>query len=394
MVGSLPIPMPPQEIHPTNAELNAVLENSGVSKTVYALVMPETEAALAFVVDGSDRSRILSDHEGSPAALLSVLDKLREERYLSQFREAWTQKQDEIHWKFFDKWEKWSSPSVSARWSEYAHRYPTAGASEALRERISAYGHRARSEGFRPKIHAFEGDYEGYEAYARASFVEFERHPRSLWDGIPARLGERDLFCISAPSALDGNVWGEYDEFMKLLWRRRPRAGVVLDLTYVGCVASHFSVRADYPNIESVIFSLSKPMGVYYHRVGGCLTREPSPGLFGNKWFKNLTSLALGTELMERHHVHALPMKYKKAQLDAMVMASSALSVDVHPSDVFLLCHAPMPPNPSPLQRYLRRPDGTPSGILRACLTPTMAAIINPSADSRVKARGHEGAVS
>jgi hypothetical protein len=351
---------------PSLEEINQILKNAGVSKTIYSLVMPETEATFARIAD--------EDREG----------------YFSLFREAWTQKQDLLHESFFEQWKCWVATAVKADWNSFPLFYPTGGASEALRELISSYGNRARAEGFVPRIHLFSGEYEGFSAYAQASHIETLFHPRSQWTRAIEAMRETDQVYLSDPSAIDGNLWKDYPEFMREMSLRMPRVEVTVDLTYVGCVAREFSVDVAFPNISAVVFSLSKPMGVYYHRVGGCLSRAPLPGLFGNKWFKNITSLRLGEEMMRQYSVRELPAKYTALQIEALKRASDVVGMCLQASDVFLLGSCPMPTEPTPLQKYLRRDDGT-DGIIRACLTPTIAGLIDPRLNTEVRARNHEG---
>ncbi|HYD17951.1 MAG TPA: hypothetical protein VEF76_05700, partial [Patescibacteria group bacterium] len=160
------------------------------------------------------------------------------------------------------------------------------------------------------------------------------------------------------------------------------------DLTYVGSVAREFTVEAFAPNIRSIFFSLSKPMGVYYHRVGGLLSRAAYPGLFGNKWFKNLLSLKLGTALMQKYAVHDLPRKYTAlGQGPAIATARARLGLDLAASDVALLATAPV--GDDDFTQYLAR-GGEGERRARLCLTPMIAAIINPDIDPTVRARAHE----
>ena len=84
----------------------------------------------------------------------------------------------------------------------------------------------------------------------------------------------------------------------------------------------------------ALVFSLSKPFGVYYDRIGGVLCRDPMPSLFGNQWFKNLTSLQLGAALLERHDVFDLPRRYKSVQRDAAARIGRRLGLTLSPSDV------------------------------------------------------------
>jgi hypothetical protein len=348
-----------------HSDMTILLKNAGVSKTIYALVMPETETAFSSVVD-EDR-----------------------EKFLTLFREAWTQKQDKLHESFFAEWKHWTRGVVSAEWGSFPFYYPCSGASEALRDLISSYGNRARTMGFAPKIHLFAGEYEGFASYAKASGIEVLNHARSAWFSSFSQIGETDQIYLSNPSAIDGNVWNCYGDFMKELPRHCPSAEVIVDLTYVGCVARPYSIDLHFPNIASVVFSLSKPMGVYYHRIGGCFSKAELPGLFGNKWFKNITSLVLGEKMMRSHAVRELPLKYSPLQKRAIDVVRHRLGLELEPCDVFLLGFSPLPSNPTPLQEYLKRNDGT-SGIVRACLTPTIASLIDPKLCTEVTPRKSE----
>ncbi len=99
------------------------------------------------------------------------------------------------------------------------------------------------------------------------------------------------------------------------------------------------------------MISHSKPFGGYYHRVGGVLARRERPSLFGNRWFKNLLSLAWGTEMMRRHDVQALPRNYRPLQEQAARDCGAALGITLHPADVALLATAPWRDDAPPLLR-------------------------------------------
>src|SRR5690606_16576555 len=167
------------------------------------------------------------------------------------YREAWTQKQDAMHEEFFAAWKKWSAPVVNLDARDYPFAYTTGGASEALREAIYAYGHQARNEGFSPTIHVVEADYEGFSAYAQAAGIDVVAHNRRAWRETLSRIGASDQVYFSQPSAIDGNVWGECDEFIAGLYKTQPQAQVILDVTYVGCVARSFRVETASPNIRA-----------------------------------------------------------------------------------------------------------------------------------------------
>lgn len=337
-----------------NRNLNQTLLAAGTSKTVYALVTPETEAVKATVfgdAGSTDRAE-----------------------YLSQFRDAWTGKQDAYHTAFFDKWIEWSSPVVDFDRTNFPFFYPTAGASEPLRQII--FSHAAKNPG--GTIHVFEGEYEGYKAMAEAAGLKVYEHVRRDWRSTLSLVkGAVDLFCISQPSAIDGNVWEDFNEFVTFLPEHRGQF-IVADVTYVGAVPEsaikeRFNLNA--PSIRNVVFSLSKPFGVYYDRVGGVFCREEDLGLFGNKWFKSLTALRIGTKLMEAHGVFDYPTRYAQVQQEMTDAASFDLDIDFTPADVYILATA-LRSEDEALGDYLRRGE-----TLRICLTPGMADLLGTSGE-------------
>lgn len=336
-----------------NHELNARLVAAGGSKTVYALVTPETEA---------------------------VKDSLFNERaeYFEMFRDAWTTKQDAYHREFFDLWHEWSKPVVDLDRGVFPHFYPTNGASEALRHLIYDFASKC-TRGDNPLIHVFEGEYEGYKAMAEAAGVAVMEWARGDWRALVDRLnagncGWSHLVFISQPSAIDGMVWGDFNEFVRSI--KMPNS-VVVDLTYVGAVpedaiGERFGMNV--PSIKSVVFSLSKPFGVYYDRVGGVFTREEDAGLYGNIWFKNLTSLRLGSLLLKQFDVFYMPHAYRETQQAAVDKVAHELGITLCPADVYILARGDgISAADAALVDYLRRPA---SGPMRVCLTPAMAKMI------------------
>jgi hypothetical protein len=343
-------------------ELDQRVKQAGASKTVYALVTPETEAAKRLIlgndVTGPDAPR---------------------RHYLEQFRDAWTGKQFASHEAFIARWMAWAAPIVAVDAAGFPWRYPTAGASEALFHVIADYGNRARAQGFDPQVHVFAGEYEGYEAYAEACRIAIIEHGRADWKAVGQSLRQNALFCLSQPSAIDGNIWPEANAFLALLADQSDQARVLLDVTYVGAIADLPGPRiaADSRAVRAVAFSLSKPFGVYYDRIGGILCRNPMPSLFGNQWFKNLTSLQLGMALIERHDVFDLPRRYKNVQREAAAQIGERLGLTLSPSDVCVLALAnPNATSDLALADFLRRPAADPAASLRLCLTPTMAEMI------------------
>ncbi|MFO1112128.1 MAG: hypothetical protein U1E61_23395 [Bradyrhizobium sp.] len=349
----------PPPIH--DPELDRRVKDAGASKTVYALVTPETEAAKSAVIGNA-----------------AVAPDAARRRYLEQFRDAWTGKQFASHEIFIERWMEWAAPVVAIDSAAFPWRYPTGGASEALFHVIAAYGNRALLEQFTPQVHVFAGEYEGYKAYAEACGIAVVEHDRARWQDVGRTLSATSLFCLSQPSAIDGNVWPHANDFLALLATGSNQPRVLLDVTYVGAIAEPPPARiaANSPAVQALAFSLSKPYGVYYDRIGGILCRSTIPSLFGNQWFKNLTSLQLGQALLDRHDVFDLPRRYKETQREAAAQIGARLGLALAASDVIVLAQADAATADRALAAFLRRPAGDPKASLRLCLTPTMAEMI------------------
>ena len=141
---------------------------------------------------------------------------------------------------------------------------------------------------------------------------------------------------------------------------------LVVDVTYVGAVAIEPRIDLDHEVVQAVVFSLSKPFGVYYHRIGGVLTRAEVPTLRGHLWFKNLFSVHLGERLLAAHPARELPTRYQPLQRETLdrAIADGELPPTARPSDVVMLAHAPA--GAHGFSEYARG-EG-----LRFCLSPGM----------------------
>lgn len=356
----------------TEDHIRERLFDAGASGTIYALVMLAGEDALQRVVDGCDALELMRAG-GSLADLVE-----RRQDYLAAFREPWTRAQDMEHVPYFERWFEWSKPVVSIDEREFPYRYPTAGASEGIFKLMAEEAVKSRSAGMNPAIHVFEGEYEGFGAYARANGMRVFHHPRSAWRTLDLR--EPGQFWISQPSAIDGAVWPHFDEFCRLQQERN--AGlieIVPDLSYVGAVAREYHVDLRHPNIRSVVISSSKPFGGYYHRCGGVLAKRERPSLFANVWFKNITSLRWGAEMLSRHDVFDLPRLHRPFQERAAGTIGRALGIrDLEAADVMVIGTAPVPDHPDEVvETLVRGCEG--ERRLRLCLTPAMTVLADPT---------------
>ena len=349
-IVSLHMTTTPQLIAPQRMLGRATAEHpvrDGVSKAVYGLVFPETR---------------------------EMLDRIWAARPHALFEDSYTEAQDGANEVFLDSWKSWSSEVLSL--PDLPHGYPTAGSSEAIRESIWDLGRAAAAAGREAVMHTFAGEYEGYGAYARAAGVAVVRHDRDRWRENAAGLATgpgssaHHRWYISQPSAIDGNLWPGFDDFLRAMDERRVE--VAVDLAYVGAVGPEYRIALDLPCVHTVFFSLSKVFGLFYHRVGGLLTRAPMLGLEGQRWFKNMLSLYTGTAMMDAHAVRALPQRYAASRERVCHELSNRHGIRLAPSDVLILASAPLDaPGAEDWQRLDRG-----AGSLRFCLTPALDAML------------------
>lgn len=312
---------------------------NNVSKTVYSLFYPEVQEVV---------QKVLSDNSN----------------YQSDYHNAFTKKQDDMHKSFFETYKNWSKNYLSVNWEQFPNMYPCNGSSEAIREEL-AYLKSTEVE----VLYVFESEYEGYEAIASAlgfNIIKFNRDDYEKIDFV------RDsVLFLSEPSSIDGNFWEQYPFFMAYMEKHNPQVSIYLDLAYLGTVDKEYTIDVKYSNVDGIFFSLSKVFGVYYHRIGGCFLKHSNPLLYGNMWFKNLLSMRIGKELMNSFCPRELPNRYKDVQLKAVHQAALDLGLErMEASDVVLLSHFKNPyPDNHELTRFLSRGDNQ---NLRACLTPMM----------------------
>lgn len=285
----------------------------------------------------------------------AVIAELRQHAdFDSWFSDAWLGRENSLPEEFLSTWRAWSGLDLRA----FAHAYPCNGSAEAIRELV-------RGE----TLIVFRGEYEGYAAIAAARGMRVLRidreDARAQLDGLsPA---EDAVFCISEPSALDGEHWSGLDGLLDGLHPRFPRLRVILDLCYVGLVREPHQPRLDWPAVETVIFSLSKPFGLYRWRVGGLFSRKDQPLFAYNRWFNSLFALKAANGLMTRYAAGDLATRYAGQQqslVDAL-RSRGAVPNDTVPSNVLLLARSATAHADA---RYNRA-----AGHSRYCLTPGLS---------------------
>ena len=322
------------------------LLNLGVSRPVFDCKWPETRA---------------------------VVEELWASRPHHLYDRPYDGLQDDLGERFLDAWRAWAAPIVKIP-AELKFAYATMGSTEAIRETLALHAIQrgvAQKDGRKPTIHIFDGEYEGYSAQFEGYGGAVVRHDREAYAESMARHvreGEGDRFYISQPSAIDGNIWSGYDAFLAHVERHHPLLHVYADLSYVGAVGREYTVRVDSPTIHAVFFSLSKPLGVYYHRVGGVFSQEELPGLYGNRWFKTSFGLALGITLCERIGVREIAQRYAGLQRQETARIASQVAITLSPSDAVLLAHGPAKQAGMPDEIAALRRGRT----VRLCLTPSL----------------------
>lgn len=255
--------------------------------------------------------------------------------------------QDSIGPDFGKIWWDWAHLNSESH-SIWNHFYPTAGASEALREVINEL---SAFQGF---LIVFEGEYEGYEQIASGHSTLVVKINRATWREDWKQVQKNLLsgkykyaqWWVSEPSAINGCFWPEFNDWISEIGSD-DRIEIWCDLTYRGLTVDIPSYPKIHPQwVTGCIFSLSKPFGVYYRRIGGCYSRRPVTGLWGNIWFKNIDSIELGKTLLYQYPCGYFARKYQSIQhhiLSHWNAQYTSILQDPHsvplyqPSDVILL---------------------------------------------------------
>src|SRR5262245_55604161 len=132
--------------------IQQILQTLGVSKSVYSIPFPETEQVF---------HRCMADHDAR-----------------QMLQKPYTMIQDSMGDDFFEQYAAWSRPVVQIDRTAYPQHYPGNGSSELIRETITQHIIERLQNGFEPTIHTFDGEYEGYGAYARDSTGRVVTHDR------------------------------------------------------------------------------------------------------------------------------------------------------------------------------------------------------------------------
>ena len=297
--------------------------------------------------------------------------------------------------KLIDTWFDWAKDTVMPDRSSFMYAYPTNGASESIRTVINDFGIGAKRH---PLVCTFNAEYEGFSAYAKAAHIEVRQLNRGKteqdWRDVIDKISElsrtRDvLFGVTQPSSLNGCIWSEFNAFMQELSDRAPSISVMLDITYLGCTAERIPrILTDFAVVKNIAFSLSKPGGMYYDRIGGLLSKHARPSLEANARHLNPDSVLYGIQWMKDYAAGEIPGKYRQVteklteQLNALLKTLARkypeLTMPVmRTSDVMGIVYGEPSKNPSELERYYTRysAEGIPL-LVRMNTTPSLAVAV------------------
>jgi len=249
--------------------------------------------------------------------------------------------------KKFIKYHKATVPYLK----DFKHQYVTGGASEGIFHILS----KLKTENPNLIIYTLKGEYEGYKEYAKGLGIHIQEVE---YQTIPFLTS--GIFFISNPSAIDGNIISNGIIKWICTYHR-----VIYDMTYAGLTEER-KFDVSNKNILAVVSSLSKPFGIYYHRIGFTFSREPIETLEGNIWFKNIFSLIIADKIFDIIKPQQLYNKYRPLQEKFVEGLNLRDELGLRVSDVLLLANirARESNNIGRLDKY-ERGEG-----YRLCLTP------------------------
>lgn len=249
---------------------------------------------------------------------------------------------DTMHIPIINKWVNQHAGTLAGI-HNFSYKYPTAGSEEGIREFMTYL----LSIGVE-KFYVLKGEYEGYKEVGKTREYSLEyskgfmtqnkinKHiecievDENMIDSL-----EHGWFFISNPSARDGNVISN-----ELIEKICNRHNVFLDLAYIDSIDNTYrSFNLNHPNIKAVVFSFSKPYGLFYFRFGGLLSKIEIPGLYGNKWFKVVPTLLIADNIMNTIDPDNLNIKYKYIQMAIIQELRKEYDIPFRASDVVILSY-------------------------------------------------------
>lgn len=341
-------------------DLAAVLvDNTGAADVmpgVYSLAWPETNETFASVSFPTElwnvtASRATFDDALTAAGFGTLPDAPAGKLGLM----------DLVHEPLIDSIIRSISPGLPGIESKVrAHRYPLHGSAAGIGMLLD---HLARTTPD-PTVCVLEGDYEGYAAQAGHHGVNIR--VVAVDDAFDS---DGNTWFVSTPSGINGAPVDE--TFLERLCNRNR---VVVDVAYHG-LAGPGPTRIP-ATAWAVLWSLSKPYGLFWRRVGLLVCAGEIDGAYGTRWFKDPERLWQAAHTVREHAAHSMAAKYRWLQLAAVDELRSR-GLPITPAPVVLLGTV----NESDCSRalwtllapYVRVPA---SGVARVTLTPLMEKLL------------------
>lgn len=268
------------------------------------------------------------------------------------YRQNWSPGLDDLHEPLLNAYERFARTEGGViGWGRFPHRYYVNGSSEAIFHLL------ARHKATMPDVPLYQlhGEYQGYREFAKALGLNI----KDIWAPSEQTPG---VLILSNPSAIDGNRLSS-----SLVASALERHKVIFDFAYVGMTEMPLEFSLDHENVIAVVASLSKPFGLYYHRIGFAWSANPIASLYGNRWFKNVFSIKVGEAALKRIDMRAIRAKYTTQQCVATEQAGDALGCELLPAEVWLLANAQSTREAENIDAMRKFERG---GGYRICLTP------------------------
>jgi hypothetical protein len=214
------------------------------------------------------------------------------------------------------------------------------------------------------EICVLKGDYEGYSAQAANSGLKVR------FCGKDDALSSRgQIWFVSNPSAIDGELLDP-----GLLETLVAHNRVVVDIAYHGlCGPVSISVPA---GTWAALWSLSKPWGLFWRRVGVMAVADEIPCAYGTRWYKDPLAVLSAWNVVRAYEPSAMADAYRWAQEGAVEVLGEA-GVLVHPSNTLLLGLMRKSEVSEQVWDQVARAERiVGSGVARVCLSPLIEQFI------------------
>lgn len=253
-----------------------------------------------------------------------------------------------------------TGPSAIGGLERLGHRYPLHGSAAGIGVLLA---HLRVTHGV-DRIGVLAGDYEGYAAQAAHHGIDVV-----TLSADDARRARGQTLFVSTPFAATGEPLD--DSFVAELCARNR---VIVDVAYHGLAGPRpLPVPA---SAYALLWSLSKPYGLFWRRVGMLACSEPVDAAYGTRWFKDPERLWQAAHVVRAHAAHDMADRYRWAQT-AAVDWLAAQGLPARPASVALLATvARADCTAAQWARVARFERIAGSGVARLTLTPLMERLL------------------